>query len=97
MQGGYEALRRALEALENNVTPRVKVYCEPHLGKLGLYPTLSTKESRQQVKVMMDLLTWSDGEHTLLEIAEKIAIPIWELYELLATLVSKDLLEICEK
>lgn len=97
LQGGYEALRRALEALENNVTPRVKVYCEPHLGKLGLYPTLSTKESRQQVKVMMDLLTWSDGEHTLLEIAEKIAIPIWELYELLATLLSKDLLEICEK
>ncbi len=96
LQGGYEALRRALETLEKNITPRVKVYGEPQLGKRGLYPTLSTKKSRQQVRVMMDLITWSDGEHTLLEIAEKIHTPIWDLYEILEKLVLNDLIEICE-
>ena len=29
---------------------------------------------------MMDLLTWSDGSKSLLEISELCAIPVWKLY-----------------
>lgn len=97
LQGGYNALKLALEALERNAIPRVKVLCEPQLGKRGLYPTLSTKQSNSQVKVMMNLITRADGDHTLLEIADLIDVPIWELYDVLETLVSHDLIELSFK
>ena len=34
---------------------------------------------------MMDLMTWSDGKNSLLEIAEMVDLPIWELEEVLKT------------
>lgn len=94
LRGGFYALQRAIEALERNCYPLVKVLGEPQLGKRGLYPTLSTKQSGQQVRRMMNLLTWSDGQHSLLDIAEKCDCPIWLLYPLVDTLREHDLLEI---
>jgi len=93
LDGGYWALRRAIEAIENNKKYRVKVLCEPQMGKRGLYPTLSMKNSTQQVKPMKDLISLCDGETTLLQIAETLNTPIWGLYELIDKLVEHDLLE----
>ncbi len=92
--GGYEVLRKCIECLEHNVYPSVTTPCEPQLGKRGLYPTLSTKDSAFRVSVMKDLLAWSDGEHSLLEIAEIIHKPMWELFDLVDTLVEHDVLAI---
>ncbi len=94
LDGGYWALRRAIEAIEQNKRYRVTVFCEPQMGKRGLYPTLSTKKSGEQVKLMMNLISLCDGESFLLEIAEYLNIPIWQLYELIVTLVDQKLLEI---
>lgn len=80
LEGGFQALRRAIEGIERNCYPKVSVLGEPQLGKRGLYPTLSTKETGQQVQVMMDFLTWSDGSRSLLDIAELCNVPIWDLY-----------------
>jgi aminopeptidase-like protein len=92
LDGGYWALRRALELIENNNIYKVNVLCEPQLGKRGLYPTLSTKKSASDVKTMMNLLSFCDGEHSLVDIAEKINLPAWDLYELIEKLVSHDLI-----
>lgn len=92
LEGGYGALRLALEALERNCYPRVTVLCEPQLGKRGLYPTLSTKDTAMQVRVMMDFLTWSDGTSSLLEVAEKCGVPVWDLYQHLDTFAKNGLL-----
>lgn len=94
LQGGFEAIRLALEALENNCYPKVKVLGEPQLGKRGLYPTLSAKNSGEKVKLMMDLITWSDGTKSLLDIAEKCNCPIWSLYSLIEILYKNDLIDI---
>jgi aminopeptidase-like protein len=80
LQGGFNALRCALEALEKNCHPRVTVLGEPQLGKRGLYPTISTKDTGKQVRQMMDFLTWSDGTSDLIEIADKCGVPVWDLY-----------------
>ena len=96
LQGGYSALRRALEALEKNVTPRVTVLCEPQLGRRGLYPDLSIKGSSNSVQVMMDFISWCDGNHTLLEISEIINVPIWDLYDVCDQLKEHKLLEIVD-
>lgn len=96
LDGGYWAIRRAIEAIEKNKKYRVTVFCEPQMGKRGLYPTLSTKESRKQVRLMMDLISLCDGQNSLLEIAETLNTPIWKLYELIDKLVEYELLEINE-
>ena len=66
------------------------------MGKRGLYPTLSTKKSGEQVKLMMDLISLCDGQNSLLEIAETLNTPIWELYKLTDKLFKHELLEIIE-
>jgi aminopeptidase-like protein len=96
LDGGYWALRRAIEAVEKNKKYHVTVLCEPQMGKRGLYPTLSTKKSGEEVRLMMDLISLCDGKRFLLEVAESLNTPIWELYELIETLVSHKLLELNE-
>ena len=49
----YESLKMyqmMIKAFENNKVYKTTVLCEPQLGKRGLYPTISTKESNDQVK-----------------------------------------------
>ena len=66
---------------------------EPQLGKRGLYPTLSTKESSDQVRAMMDMLSYCDGQHSLLDIADKIGVPVWTLADVLAPLIANKLVD----
>jgi aminopeptidase-like protein len=96
LEGGYTAIKRAIEALEENFFPKINVFCEPQLGKRGLYPTLSTKTSGEQVKLMMNLITWSDGTKSLLDIAEICEVPVWELYPIVSELLKHQLLTLHE-
>jgi aminopeptidase-like protein len=92
LQGSYNVLRRCIECIEANERLQVTTLCEPKLDKRGLYPTLSTKQSSQQVRDMMNLLVYADGSHTLLEIAEKTEVPMWKLVPLVKTLKRAKLL-----
>ena len=93
LEGGLNALVRAIQAIEFNCFPKATVLGEPQLGKRGLYPLISTKASKGSVRSMMDLLTYSDGVLDLIDIADKIDTPIWELYEIVNSLVTHGLLE----
>ena len=93
LEGGYLALKFALELIERNEKLKVTVLCEPQLGKRGLYPTLSTKKSGDEVRMMMNFISYCDGSKTLLEIAEIIKIPAWDLYGLVKKLKSHNLIE----
>jgi aminopeptidase-like protein len=92
LDGGYWALRRALELIEKNNTYKVNILCEPQMGRRGLYPTLSKKNSGDQTRFIMNFLSYCDGGHTLIDIAEKINLPAWDLYESIETLISHDLI-----
>ena len=76
LEGGYNALKLAIEAIEKNCYPKMTVLGEPQLGKRGLYPTLSTKKSGDEVRLMMDFITWADGSKSLIEIAEVCKVPV---------------------
>lgn len=94
LEGAYEVVKTCIECLEANETLRVTVKCEPQLGKRGLYPTLSTKESASIVRNMMNLLAYADGSNTLLEIAERIEAPMWDLLPIAGSLKREGLLEV---
>ena len=92
LDGGFNALWKALEAIDKNCYPIVTVLCEPQLGKRGLRPTLSTKSFGAENRLMSDLITWSDGSRSLIEIAELCNCPIWELYPLIERLSGHQLM-----
>lgn len=92
LAGGFNAAKQALEILEANVKPKIMVLGEPQLGKRGLYPTLSTKESGALVRTMMNMISYCDGEHDLLSIAELIHAPFNELIPILGQLVDAQIM-----
>jgi aminopeptidase-like protein len=94
LAGGFSVLWQAIEAIEASVYPTVAVFCEPQLGKRGLYPTLSTRDSGKSVKLMMDLISYSDGDRSLLDIAELCDCPIGELLPIARKLGENRLLNI---
>jgi aminopeptidase-like protein len=91
--GAFEALKNAIQAIEMNCVPRTKVLCEPQLGKRGLYPLISTRETGRQVKTMMNLISLSDGSNDLLTIAELINVSILDIKILLEKLIDNKILE----
>jgi aminopeptidase-like protein len=94
LQGAFNILQQAIMLLERYVRPRVCVLGEPQLGKRGLYPSLSTKESGQKVKIMMDFISYCDGERSIIEIADLLGQPAFRLLEILDVLVATDLISL---
>ena len=94
LNGGYWVIRKAIEAIERNKKYKITVFCEPQMGKRGLYPTLSLKKSGEKVKLMMDFISLCDGSASLLEIADRLNVPIWDLYDLTNKLKNYNLIDI---
>jgi aminopeptidase-like protein len=92
--GAYVALEMCLEILEANVAWRAAVLCEPQLGKRGLYPTTSTRESGLSVRTMMNVLAYADGRRDLLGVAETIGVDFMECAGIAARLAEHGLLEV---
>ena len=93
LRGGYEAVRKCLELLEANYVYKTKVNCEPQLGKRGLYPTISTKDTAVQVRSMMNFIAYADGARDLLAIADLIKENAFDLIPIAQTLFDSGLLE----
>ncbi len=92
LNGGYNALKLAIETIEKNCFPQATILGEPQLGKRGLYPTLSTKISGKEVRLMMNIITWSDGTKSLIDIADACNVPVWDLYSIVEKLLENNLI-----
>ena len=60
--------------MEDNVTPICLVpFGEPRMGKRNLLPSSiePNDKRRKDIDRMFHLICWSDGEHDLIDIAEK--------------------------
>lgn len=97
LSGAFHVLRRCLERLERNFVYQAVVPCEPQLGKRGLYPSLSTKETKQQVQTLTDVLAYADGRTDLLSIAELIGAPFESCADVAEMLRDAELLRILDE
>ena len=81
LEGGFEANRLAIEALENNIIPLVKVVGEPQMGKRNLRPNISIKNKYTNLsgaagtpsllsKNLMNFLQYADGKNDLKNISK---------------------------
>ena len=53
----------------NLFLPSTRIFCEPQMGKRGLYPNLSTKDTKDKIRLMMDVLSYCDGKTSIIQIA----------------------------
>ena len=97
LQGAYEVMQQVIMALEYNKYYRINCLCEPQLGKRGLYPTVSKKGIYTEVKKLTNFIAYADGKRDLLDISNKIGVPVYELIENIDKLKESGLLdeEIC--
>jgi aminopeptidase-like protein len=94
LEGGYTALRRCIEVIESNRRWQVAVLGEPQLGKRGLFPSISLPAEVPSVKAMMNMIAYCDGTRDLVEVAELIGVPAWQLVPICERLASHDLLRV---
>ena len=77
MEDTLSALRDAFAVLDRNRRyVNLSPYGEPQLGKRGLYDSLGGRSDAKQAQMaMLWVLNLSDGDHSLLDIAERAGLP----------------------
>mgnify|MGYP004643560269 FL=1 len=93
LQGSYDVMTQVIDALEMNQRYQVQVLCEPQLGRRGLYPTTSQKGSYDKVTAMVDFIAYADGKTDLIDISNKIGIPVSELIAVIKQLNNANLIK----
>ena len=89
---------QVLEGLEGNLTyQNLKPFCEPFLSKYGLYETIGGQKTPGRhldtTKQILYILNYSDGTHSLVDIAEKGGFNLLDLIETAQVLEAKGLLK----
>jgi len=92
LEGSLNVYQKVITCIEGNHVIKSTTLCEPQLGKYGLYPKFTTKDSMHDIKIMMNLITYADGFNSLLDVADLIGSPLWELKPILDDLVDKGLI-----
>jgi len=79
-------ITKILQLIQSNITPEIKTFCEPHLSKYGLYPTLSRKNMSKGYNNILNFVAYANGKRNLHELSDLLKIPyskILKLYKLL--------------
>ena len=93
--GGYTAVKRAIDIMEANRIPKAMLKCEPFMSKINLYPTTSSGTSNTKyIKSYMDILTFSDGKYSLVDIADICDQDFFYILGLAKKLESKKLIKL---
>jgi len=83
-----------LEVLEHNFHYKsLSPYCEPQLGKRGLYDVTGGQIPGRDINARLWVLNLSDGTHSLLDIAERSGLPFGLIQEAAQFLADNGLLE----
>jgi aminopeptidase-like protein len=95
LEQAAETIFSAFKVLElNNTYINTKPYCEPQLGKYGLYNFKGGEKISNFVLQVKYLLGYCDGNTDLLTIAERMNTTIFELEPIVDILVAHNLLAI---
>jgi aminopeptidase-like protein len=79
LQGSFEVLCDCIDAIESERRYRATILCEPQMGRRGLYSALGARGIPAAVRTRMNILAYCDGDHSLLDIADLLDLPMSEL------------------
>ena len=84
-----------LDVLEYNRRYRnLNPYCEPQLGRRNLYRSKGGESIDVEINARLWVLNFSDGEHSLLDIAERSGVPFAVMREAANLLLENGLLQV---
>ena len=84
-----------VEVLENNRSYRnLNPYCEPQLGRRNLYGSTGGQTIGEEINARLWVLNFSDGEHSLLDIAERSGMTFSAICEAADVLLQGGLLSV---
>lgn len=92
LQGSFDVMKETIEALEYNYFYRMKIPCEPQLGKRGLYPEISQKATYDAIEAMINFIGYANGKLDLLDISNMIEQPIRVLIPIIKKLKDENLI-----
>ncbi|WP_337211649.1 DUF4910 domain-containing protein [Campylobacter molothri] len=90
LAGGLKAMQEIILNLEINEIYENTIFCEPNLGKRGLYHTLSTAND---IPLACNFLAYCDGKNDIIDIAEILNMQAYEFKDLLEKILEFKLLK----
>lgn len=94
LQGAYDVYSKCIDLIEKNAYYKTTIFCEPQLGKRGLYPTLSRKGSINDTRKMTAFIAYADGKHDLIEISNIVKIEASSLFPIIDTLLCNGIIKL---
>ena len=91
--GSLDVLLKCIEALENNRKYKITCLCEPQLGRRGLMPTTSNKNSYRDTLILKDLSAYADGTNDIFELSDYIGHSVADMLPTVRKMVEAGLLE----
>ena len=79
---------KIIQVLENNYIYKPKIFCEPQLGKRGLYNTSSNDNPID----IVNLLAYLDGKNDLIDLSRLINVDFFEIVNYINALVKENLI-----
>lgn len=89
-------LQKTVSVLEKNRKYKTRILCEPQLGKRGLYPTLSQKNTYADAKTIQNFTAYADGCDDLIAVCEKIRQPAVHMLPIVDRLLKEKIIEVAE-
>lgn len=93
LEGAYNVYCKILLTIESNATYEATIPCEPQMGKRGLYPTVGTKNVDTEVRNMMNVLAYCDGNHDLIGLSERCKISPLSVKKIIRKLEDAELIK----
>jgi len=93
LDGALKIYKAIIRVLENNGYYTVTTFCEPQLGKRGLNPTISTKDSWAVVRDLRNVIAYCDGTLDLINLADIVGVTADQVIELIQPLLTQGLVK----
>lgn len=93
-QGAYDVMTETIDTLENNYYYQMQTFCEPQLGKRGLYSNISRKGIYDGILVQRDFISYADGTNDIVDLSEYADAPVSELIPIAQKLIKAGLVKI---
>jgi len=91
----FRVCAAVFNVLENNrIYRNLQPYCEPQLGRRNLYRSTGGESISDEIHARLWVLNFSDGENSLLDIAERSGLPFSALHKAAELLVQSELLSV---
>ena len=93
LAGSFSVMKSIIRSLEFGIYPKVNLFCEPQLGKRGLYPNTSKLyKDKHPAKLRMDIISYCDGKMSIFDIAKLLKINLSLVLDELLILARENLI-----